>query len=320
MNILSLDVIVPCYQECDGIERFHASLTAVLDGLSGVSSHILYIDDGSTDGTLELLNGLERMDCRVQVYSLSRNFGHQVALSAGLDVSRSDVAILMDSDLQHPPSLIVDLCERYCAGYDVVSAVRAETVGASLFKRTSSHMFYSVFNRLSDMPIEPGAADFCLLSRRAKEALIEMPERHRFLRGMIAWVGFPRAFVKYVAPSREAGVSKYTSWRMMKLAMDAVFSFSTRPILLILKTGLAVVLFGIFYLCYEVVRYLICGDAVRGWPSLVALITMIGGLQLVSIAVCGGYIARIFEEEKRRPLYFFKQKFQVTRFEESHSL
>jgi dolichol-phosphate mannosyltransferase len=307
MSTSTLDIIVPCFQEELGIERFHAALVAVMDSLSAIHWKVLYIDDGSTDGTLQTLNGLASRDSRINIYSFSRNFGHQVALSAGLSESTADASIIMDGDLQHPPEVIPLFWERYLTGYDIVSAVRETTEGVSWFKRHASSLFYSIINRLSDTRIEPGVADFCLLSRRAREALTQMPEQHRFLRGMIAWTGFSRTFVEFTAPARLSGVSKYTLWRMMRLALDAVFSFSTRPIRIILKIGLLMGVLGFIYLGSQIMRYLVYGDAVRGWPSLMALVCVIGGLQLFAIAVSGEYIARIFEECKRRPHYFFKQ-------------
>lgn len=308
MGQLKLDVVVPCYEEQEGVARFHEELTAVLDHLVGTTVRILYIDDGSTDHTLDILNGISQRDPRAIVYSFTRNFGHQMALTAGLQASDADIVIMMDSDLQHPPALIPALWERHREGYDIVSAVRQDTRDASWFKKSTSHAFYRVVNWLSDTQIVPGAADFCLLSRRARKVLTAMPENHRFLRGMIAWTGFPRAYVPYVAPPRHAGKSSYSLWRMIRFAMDAVFSFSTKPIRLILKMGLAATGIGLCYLCYEILRYFLRGDAVRGWPSLMALVSVFGGLQMLAIAVSGEYLARVFETSKRRPLYVFKQE------------
>ena len=302
-----LCVVCPCYNEEQGIGLFYRELKSVLASIRDLDHRVVFIDDGSTDSSLQQLNTLARNDNCVQVYSLSRNFGHQIALSAGLDVARGDAVLMMDSDLQHPPSLIPGMVELWSEGYDVVSAARKSTADASLGKRLTSHMFYRLLNMLSGTPIVPGVADFCLLSRRAHVALRNMPERHRFLRGMISWMGFKRSFVPYQAPSRAAGHSKYTLRRMLSLAFDAIFSFSVVPIKLAAHIGLSIAAAGIVYLSYVVARYIIAGDTVQGWPFLIGVILILGGLQLAFTSLIGAYLARVFEEVKGRPLYFFKQ-------------
>lgn len=300
-------VVAPCYNEAEVLPRFHEVLSGVLASMPQVDWRILYVDDGSSDGTLEFLNRLAAQDARVLVYSLSRNFGHQVALTAGLDEADGDAVILMDSDLQHPPELIPKMVELWRSGHAVISAVRQGTADAPLHKRLASAGFYWLINRLSDTPIVPGAADFCLLSRPAVEALRRMPERHRFLRGMVSWIGFPRAMVPFTAPPRAAGRSKYTFLRMIRFALDAVFSFSARPVRLIGRIGLVIVGLGAVYLAYILYRFLAYHDLVAGWGSLIAVVLILGGLQLLAIAISGEYLARVFEETKRRPLYLFKQ-------------
>ena len=301
-----LSVVVPCFNEAVGIDRFHAELAAALDRLA-LSWHVYFIDDGSTDGTLERLNALAKGDRRVRVYSLSRNFGHQVALSAGLDVTEGTAVLMMDADLQHPPAIVPAMVEEWRAGADVVSAVRRETADATWFKRASARLFYWLINRLGDTPIVPGAADFCLLSTRAHAALCAMPERHRFLRGMVSWIGFTRVFVPFEAPERSAGTSKYTPLKMTALAADALLSFSAAPMRLASRMGVALLVPGAVYFVYILVRYVTMNDFVRGWGSLIGTLLVIGGIQLIFIGLVGEYLARIFEESKRRPLYFFKQ-------------
>jgi glycosyltransferase involved in cell wall biosynthesis len=304
----TVSIVSPCYNEADGIDAFHAELSAVLDCLSSeLDFTIVVVDDGSTDGSLDRLNALAARDPRVRVYSLSRNFGHQIALSAGLDVAVGDAVIMMDSDLQHPSALIPALLERWRAGYDIVSAIRRRSEGASFLKNLTSRAFYWLFNHLSDVQIPTGAADFGLLSRRAWAALQSMPERHRFLRGMIAWIGFPRTFVFYEAPARAAGVSKYTPRRMLALALDAVCSFGTNPLRLAMRIGLMLVLAGTGYLCYVLLRYWFLRDTALGWPSLISTVVILGGAQICLIGVVGTYLGRVFEQVKVRPLYFFKQ-------------
>jgi dolichol-phosphate mannosyltransferase len=302
----ALNVVVPCYNEADGIGAFKREVSRVLDAV-GLPWQIVFIDDGSTDATLEQLNLLASEDSRVRVYSLSRNFGHQVALSAGLDVTGDSLVLLMDADLQHPPDVIPRLIAEWQRGADVVSTVRERTEGAGWFKQVTASVFYWLINRMTDTPIIPSAADFCLLSPRAHRALSSMPERHRFLRGMISWIGFNRALVPFHAPKRWSGESKYSTFKMLVLALDAIFSFSAAPMRLATRLGFALAIPGAIYFVYVVSRYFVTNDFVRGWGSLIGAVLIIGGVQLIFIGITGEYLARIFEESKRRPLYFFKQ-------------
>lgn len=269
---------------------------------------IVLVDDGSSDGTLSMLNELARRDPCVKVYSLSRNFGHQVALSAGLDVADGDAVVMMDSDMQHPPSLLPELIAQWREGYDVVSAVRQRTEDAGLWKHLSSRGFYCLLNRLSDVHIVEGAADFCLLSRRAHTALLQMPERHRFLRGLISWMGFKRGFVPYVAAERGGGQSKYTWRKMFALAIDAAISFSATPMRLAVHCGFITAALGMLYGIYIFGRALMgAEDFVPGWASVMCVVLFLGGVQLAFIGIIGEYIGHIFEQVKGRPLYLFKQ-------------
>jgi glycosyltransferase involved in cell wall biosynthesis len=306
MEQSDLTIIAPCYNEAAVVDQFFAELLRALDQVN-VIWRVYFIDDGSTDQTLERLNTLARSDRRVRVYSLSRNFGHQIALSAGLDVSLGSAVVLMDADLQHPPSIIPQMIELWRSGADVVSAVREETEGATWFKRATGSAFYRLINAFTETPIVPGAADFCLLSARAHAALCAMPERHRFLRGMVSWIGFHRTYVRFQAPRRLAGQSKYTTLKMIALALDAVFSFSAAPMRMATRLGVTLLIPGLFYFIYILARYLALDDFVRGWGSLIGMLMIVGGIQLIFIGMVGEYLARIFEESKRRPLYFFKQ-------------
>ncbi len=301
-----LAIIVPCYNEAEVLPLFHESLTAVLDRVADLEFEIIFVESGSTDATLDVLDEMAKADPRVRVYSLSRNLGHQVALTAGLDVARGDAVVQMDCDLQHPPALLPQMIELWREGHDVVSAVRQNTADATFFRQLCSTGFYWLINRLSDTPIVAGAADFCLLSHRAHRALQAMPERHRFLRGMISWIGFRRAFVPFEAPPRAAGESKYKPWRLVKFAVDATFSFSARPIRMVGLLGLVIVASGLLWMA-SIFLLAILGNPVQGWAPLMVAILIIGGLQMVGIGITGEYIARVFEESKGRPLYFFKQ-------------
>lgn len=302
-----LSVVAPCYNEVGGIELFYDQLKAVLKTLPDLDHEILLVDDGSNDGTLEKLNALAQKDSRLFVYSLSRNFGHQIALTAGLEAAQGDVVIMMDSDLQHPPSLIPQMVKLWREGNDVVSAVRKHTAGSTLFKQLSSNLFYRLINLLSDTSIRNGAADFCLLSRAAHQSLLRFPERHRFLRGLVSWMGFRRAFVEFDAPARAIGSSKYTLMKMVKLAFQAIFSFSVIPIRLAAQIGLVTILLSLVYLVYILFCYFFRRDLVPGWASIIFVVTFLGGVQLAFVGLLGEYIARIFEEVKQRPIYLLKQ-------------
>lgn len=305
----TLCVVSPCFNEAAGIRDFVTAVSAVLDTLPELDARIVLVDDGSRDDTLGVLNALAATNPRLRVYALSRNFGHQVALSAGLDVAHADAVVLMDSDLQHPPALIPELVARWRAGADIVSAVRSRTDDASALKRWSASLFYATLNRISETHIVPDAADFVLLGRNAQDALRSMPERHRFLRGMVSWIGFRREFVSYRAPARRAGESSYTLRRMIRLASDALFSFSTAPVRLATRLGLALVALGVLYLAY--ILYVVFAHperVVQGWTSLAILVLLLSGAQIMFVGLIGEYVARIFEESKQRPLYFFRQQ------------
>jgi polyisoprenyl-phosphate glycosyltransferase len=302
-------VICPCFNEEDVVPFFFKEVQCELDRLRtvGIESNILFVDDGSSDGTLERLCSFAAEDDRVGVVSLSRNFGHQVALSAGLDHADADAVIMMDSDLQHPPAVIDRLVREWLVGFEIVSAVRSRTEGASAFKNVTASLFYKVFNFFSETKISPGAADFCLLARPAYEAARQMPERHRFLRGIVSWIGFRRTMVYYTAPPRAAGRSKYDPARMFALAFDAVLSFSAGPIRMAAKVGTVAVLLAGLYFVYILGAYLFGRNLVAGWASLIAVVLGMGGFQLLFIGLIGEYLARIYEESKHRPLYILRK-------------
>ena len=303
-----LSVVAPCYNEAEVIRLFHDDLGRVLDALPDLDHEILFVDDGSTDDTLAILNEIAARDRTVRVCSLSRNFGHQITLTAGLDHAAGDAVIMMDCDMQHPPALIPDMVAKWREGYDIVSGVRLATVGESYFKRTTSRGFYSLLNALSGTKVPAGVADFSLVSRRVCDALKSMPERHRFLRGLISWVGFRRALLPYQSPQRAAGTTKYSLMKMVVLALDAVFSFSAEPLRLALRAGLLVTGVGFLYLLYTLgYGYLVRG-LVPGYASLIGVTMILGGSQLIFLGLIGQYLARVFEEVKGRPIYLLKQE------------
>jgi polyisoprenyl-phosphate glycosyltransferase len=242
------------------------------------------------------------------VLSLSRNFGHQVALTAGIDHAAGDAVVMMDSDLQHPPAVIPELVRQWRAGHDVVNAIRQRTDGEGWLKGLTSRGFYSLLNALSGTKVPAGAADFCLLSRRVCQSLRDMPERHRFLRGLVSWAGFDRAFVPYVAPQRAAGRTKFSMVKMVGLALDAVFSFSAEPLRLALRAGLGITFLGFVYLAWTLIYGYLLGGLVPGYSSLIGVTMILGGCQLMFIGLIGQYLARVFEEVKGRPIYLLKQE------------
>ncbi len=301
-------IVVPCFNEEQVIEQAWSELRRVVSDLEGVRTELYFVDDGSTDTTLFKLNALARRDPAVRVISLSRNFGHQAAISAGLDLAdpRADCVLVMDADLENPPALIPKLLEALDRGHDVVLGVREAERAVPLWNRWASRGFYWCFNRVSDVPIMPGAPDFFLLSRRAREALARMPEQRRFLRGMVAWIGFDRAYVPYVPPARAAGKSKYTFGRMLVFASDAVFAFSSFPVRLVLRIGLGLSLLGGLALLAAAGVWL-STQAWSGFWLLGSLLVWLSGLQISALSLIGGYVGRVFEESRGRPLYLLRQ-------------
>ena len=301
-----LSVVAPCYNEAAGIRQFYAELKGVLESLPGCRGEVVLVDDGSQDETPRILAELAAAEPALRVLTLSRNFGHQIALTAGLDAADGDAVVMMDADLQHPPGLIPQMVERWREGADIVSAIRQSTAGISWPKRVSSWLFYRLINLLSDTYIVPGAADFCLLSRRAHRALLEVRERQRFLRGIVSWIGFNRTLVPFEAPPRFAGKSSYGPGKMVRLATAAVISFSTAPLRMATRMGLLVSVAGFVYLAYILFARLILKSTVEGWASLISVVLILGGLQLIFLGLLGEYLAVVYEESKRRPLYVLK--------------
>jgi dolichol-phosphate mannosyltransferase len=254
-----------------------------------------------------MLHSIAARDDRVFVYSLSRNFGKEIAMTAGLDTAEGEAVILLDSDLQHPPELIPRMLDLWQQGNEIVTAVRTANNDSSPFKRLCSRLFYALMNRLCDTPIVPNATDFCLFSRRVCRALRAMPERHRFIRGLVSWIGFRRAFVEFEAPARAGGTSKYTLRQLWALASSAFFSFSTVPIKVAIRLGALMMCASLGYLAYILGMYLIVGVVTPGWASLICTLLILGGMQLVFMGLIGEYLARVYEEAKRRPLYFFQE-------------
>jgi dolichol-phosphate mannosyltransferase len=269
----------------------------------------LYVDDGSSDATVEDLRAIAASDARVRVLSLSRNFGHQAALTAGLDASRADAVVSLDGDGQHPPEMIGQMLDLIAQGYDIVQGQRAEDAQLGRFKRWTSEAFYKLLNAVSGTRVLPGAADFRAMSRRAVDALKSMPEYHRFLRGMVSWIGFKSAILPYHQEQRKAGVSKYSLGKMVRLASDAVFSFSLMPLYIGLSAGVGFIGLAILQLLWVVYLWLTEQSAkiVPGWSSLMAVLLIASGIVMILLGFIGVYVGYIFQEVKRRPIYLIKE-------------
>lgn len=300
---MSLSVVCPAHDEAANLTQLLRRLVAVLEG-TGQEWEIVLVDDGSADQTWSLTAEAATREERIRGLKLSRNFGHQVALTAGLWASEGDLVVTMDSDLQHPPEVIPALLDRADEGNDVVYAVRAAATGEGLIKRASAALFYRLLNRMTSLQLPDGGADFRLMSRRVVDALLAMPERHRFLRGMTRWVGYSQAVISYEQPLRDGGRSNYTLRRMVRFAWDAIASFSAVPLRLASVLGFAVSGLGALYLAYVLGAFFIFARPTPGWTSTVAAVLVLSGVQLICLGLIGQYLGRMYDEVKGRPLFF----------------
>ena len=301
-----LSIVIPCYNEEEVIKTTHARLNCVLEKITA-DFELIYVDDGSRDRTAQLLCQLQKSDSRVRVILLSRNFGHQMATTAGIEYSIGDGVVLIDADLQDPPELIQDMVEKWSQGYDVVYGVRSERIGESAFKLWTAKAFYRLINYLSDVTIPLDTGDFRLMDRRVVKALSAMPERDRFLRGMVSWVGFRQIPLPYQRDKRLAGVSKYPFWKMVRFASDGILSFSLVPLRLAIWFGFCALALAFLGIIYALVVRLFTSNWQPGWALLFIGILSMGGVQLIFLGVIGEYIGRIYREEKRRPLYIVRE-------------
>ena len=303
---VGLSVIVPCFNEEEGILACHERLTAVLRQ-TGLVYEILYVDDGSRDRTLPILANLHFTDPAVTVVELSRNFGHQAAVSAGLELALGEAVMIIDSDLQDPPELIPEMLALREQGYEVVYGVRTTREGESGFKLWTAKAFYRLINSLSDVEIPLDTGDFRLLDRKAVDAMNALPERHRLLRGMSSWIGFRQYGLKYARSARFAGTTKYPLRKMLNLALDGIASFSVVPLRLVTLIGFLTALLSVLGIFYSLFVKLFTNTTVKGWTMLFIGQLFLGGIQMLSIGVLGEYIGRIYTESKQRPLYLARQ-------------
>ncbi|QUW03892.1 glycosyltransferase family 2 protein [Chloracidobacterium validum] len=302
-----ISIVAPCFNEADGLMAFHAALSAAIADLP-YDVEIIYVDDGSTDATPQVLDALRKQDRRVKTLVFSRNFGHQAALLAGLDAARGDAVITLDSDLQHPPERIPELIRAWEQGADIVYTVRRETDGVPLSKRLTSRLFYWLMNRASVTPIVPGAADFRLMDRVAVDSFCALRETHRFNRGLVSWLGFRATAIEFDAPARFAGESKYSFTRMLRFAVDGLVSFSVWPLRAAMLLGFGMAAFAALYIVYALYVFFVLRWTVPGWTSTLVTVLLIGGVQLLSVGLVGEYVGKIYEEVKRRPLYVVRER------------
>jgi len=301
-----LSVIVPVFNEEEVIKSFLQRITSVLDTLS-FDSEILFVNDGSTDSTLDILNQLKEHDPRISIVDLSRNFGKEIAMTAGLDYCKGDAVVIIDADLQDPPELIPELVQKWQAGYDVVYAKRISRKGESALKKLTSKAFYRVIKRVSHVPIPEDTGDFRLMSRRAVNALNSLRERNRYMKGLFAWIGYSQTAVLYHRDPRYAGESKWSYLSLWDLAIEGITSFTVAPLKLSTYLGLLTATGAFIYGLWIIIKTLIYSDPVAGYPTMMVVILFLGGVQLLALGIIGEYLGRIFSESKQRPLYLVNE-------------
>lgn len=303
-----LTVVVPCCNEEAVLAEMHRRLVAALDGIPRVDFEVIYVDDGSQDATLDLLRERQRADARVRVVSLSRNFGQQAAITAGLTAARGDAVAVIDGDLQDPPEVLRSMMDRWRDGVDVAFGVRTDRDGETAVKRWTSSAFYRFLARIADVPIPLDVGDFRLMDRVVVDAVLAMPEQHRFVRGMVAWTGFRQEPVHFRRAARFAGKASWTYWNLVRLAVDGILSFSTVPLRLATGAGFVASGLAMAGVVYALGVRLFTGAWVPGWTALFIAVLFLGGVQLLSLGLFGEYVARIHSEVKRRPLYLVKER------------
>ncbi len=301
---MKLSIVIPAYNEEKNIKLIYKQIISALENFE---FECIFVDDGSKDNTFEEIKILSEKDKRIKGISFSRNFGHQTALLAGLKESKNDIIITMDADGQHPPAVIPELIKEYKRGFDIVNTQRISTADASFFKKITSKWYYKIINTLTDIKIESASSDFRLMTRKTVDAFLQIDEKDRFTRGLIKWIGFNQSIINFKAPERMTGKSKYTFKKMFRFAIDGITSFSSKPLKFSIITGILSILVGFIYSIYILIMYFL-GNTTPGWASMMLVILILGGFQLLSIGIIGEYIARIFNEAKNRPHYFIKEK------------
>ncbi|MEI7595983.1 MAG: glycosyltransferase family 2 protein [Bacteroidota bacterium] len=301
-----ISLIIPVYNEEDNICMLYSRITDIIKKLSNTDYEFCFVNDGSEDSSIDIIKNLALKDKKVKYIDFSRNFGHQIAVSAALDHVKGDVAIIIDADLQDPPELIFDMLKKYDEGYQVVYAKRNQRDGESWIKKISAKLFYRLLKMITSVHIPLDTGDFRLIDRKIIDVLKEMPERHKFLRGQISWIGFNQTFVSYNRDKRQAGETGYTYKKMFRLAMDGITAFSDFPLKLATIMGFFVSIIAFLIMIYALWAKFIWNDTVPGWTSLIISIMFIGGIQLICVGLLGEYIGRMGDNIKKRPLYIVK--------------
>lgn len=304
---IKLSVVIPVYYEEAVVEACYQALKEVMKK-GNWQYEFIFVNDGSKDQTLPLLKEIARQDKQVKIIDFSRNFGHQIAITAGIFHSTGDATVIIDADLQDPPEVIINLVEKWQEGYDMVYAKRKKRKGESLFKLGTAKCFYRFLHFMADVEIPMDTGDFRLMDRKVVEAFKTMPERNRFVRGMVSWIGFDQTFIEYERDERLAGTTKYPFKKMLRFASDGIISFSTKPLKMVHSLGTITICIALILLVYSLIAKFALHSTVSGWTSIMVAITFFSGTQLFCIGILGEYIARIYDESKNRPLYLIKDK------------
>lgn len=304
-NNIIISVVVPMYYEEMVAKECYKQLTDTLEGKE-FDYELIFVNDGSKDKTEDILLGLAKYDKRVRVINFSRNFGHQTAVTAGIFNAKGDAVVIIDADLQDPPRLILDMINLWKKGYDVVYGKRKKRNGETFFKLFTAKYFYKFLNYMSDIDIPKDTGDFRLIDKKVVHVFKNMPEKNRFVRGMMSWIGFNQTFIEYERDERFAGETKYPLKKMIKFATDGIVSFSTKPLKIVSFLGLLSIVLSIVIFLYSIISKIFIHQTIVGWASIVDIIAFFGGLQLISLGIVGEYVARIYEESKNRPLYIIK--------------
>lgn len=304
----ALSIVVPAYNEEEVLPQFHARLAAALAGI-GLAWEVVYVNDGSKDGTLAVMLGLQAQDQRASVLNLSRNFGKEIALTAGLDHARgTEAVVVIDADLQDPPEVIPDLIAAWRQGFDIAYAQRNTRAGETWLKKATAAAFYRLMQRISGkVHLPPDTGDFRLMSRRALDALLKLREQHRFMKGLFAWIGFPAIAVRYDRAPRAAGTTKWNYWKLWNFSLEGITSFTVAPLKLATYIGLITAIGALLFLAQLILRTILFGNPVAGYPSLLAVTLFLGGVQMMMLGIIGEYLGRIFNETKGRPLYLVER-------------
>ena len=305
---LLISIVTPFFNEESGVNLYYKELIEVIQGLKEYVFEIILIDDGSTDETLIKLLKISKNDQRIRVIELSRNFGKEAALTAGIDLASGEATILMDADLEHSPKTIVKMLHEWNKGFDIVLAQREDRSNESVIKRFTTKIFYKLFNRLSDIKIPSDVGEFRLMNRTSINAVKSMPERQRFMRGMLSWVGFKHSIVSFKVETRDKGKTKFSRSKLWNFAIDGLVSFSDIPLRIWSYLGFAAMFISLFFIIVIIIRTILFGQTISGYPTIIVTIIFFGGIQLFSIGIIGEYLSRTYIESKRRPIYIIKKE------------